>query len=156
MRSELQKTDQQLFDAMIAHLRAQGGPAIGGGGVCMYRTMDGRKCPVGALIPDDLYRPEMEGRDVTSLSKSSRNDWMDRELGDFFREHLPMLKEVQYIHDAFFPEDWERGFQNVAAKFHLLLDGQGVDIPPERNPLVTRGSPGTTEPICPDGTPNDG
>lgn len=51
---------QKTFDTVVQHLRAQGQQAIVDGSCC-YRTADGLKCAVGALIPDEAYTPDIEG-----------------------------------------------------------------------------------------------
>lgn len=35
--------------------------------VCKYRGENGTKCAVGCLIPDDLYDPSMEGKNVNDI-----------------------------------------------------------------------------------------
>ncbi len=140
MRADLNKTDQELFDLMVAHLRTQGTTAILDC-TSAYHGEDGRRCPVGAVIPDDLYDAKMEGIDVTQLSKLQRS-WIPAELNMFFRWHHNLLKAMQLVHDTTLPEVWEGQFQYIAAKYNLLLDGKPVCIPPEKNPLITRGSPG--------------
>lgn len=141
MRPDLEQTDQQLFDTMVAQLRSQHGRSIyeGCGTMCAYRGGQGRKCPVGAVIPDDLYSKGMEGFGITQLSKLS---WVNPDLQNMLRQHHPLLADMQYIHDNTMVETWEQGFQLVAAKHGLLLDGKSVDIPPDKNPMINRGSPG--------------
>lgn len=51
---------QLIFNQVKAHLFAQGGPSMRGGALG-YRGENGRKCAIGALIPDELYEPAMEG-----------------------------------------------------------------------------------------------
>lgn len=138
MRADLDKTDQELFNVMVAHLRAQGTTAITDC-ISAYHGEDGRRCPVGAIIPDDLYSQRMEGKDITQLAKAS---WVDPELNMMFRWHHNLLNAMQLVHDTMLPEVWERQFQFIAAKYNLLLDGKQVCIPPEKNPFITRGSPG--------------
>lgn len=54
------KTLQEAFDTMLFHIRAQGYQrAVNEKGHCQYRA-DGKKCAVGALIPDDLYTPYLD------------------------------------------------------------------------------------------------
>ena len=55
---------QQAFDLVIQHLwnqnrtsRRDWRQAEG----CAYRGTGGARCAIGALIPDDLYREDMEG-----------------------------------------------------------------------------------------------
>jgi len=51
---------------IIRGLIAQGRSAHDGIS-CRYRTADGRKCGIGQLIPDHLYRPEMENEFFSGL-----------------------------------------------------------------------------------------
>lgn len=54
-------TDQEVFDTVAKHLHAQGKPAYSEAlGSCMYRGPGGTKCAVGCLIPDEVYRNEMD------------------------------------------------------------------------------------------------
>lgn len=57
---------QEVFDTMLAHLRKQGRVAVIDGVGCAYRTPEGLKCAVGALIPDNLYNPNIENKSVMS------------------------------------------------------------------------------------------
>ncbi len=50
---------QKAFDTMLDHLRKQGEPSVRNGW-CVYRDDAGNKCAVGALIPDEVYTPEIE------------------------------------------------------------------------------------------------
>jgi hypothetical protein len=61
----VQITEQEAFDRAILHMFRQGRQAVhGNSNVCAYRAADGCKCPVGAVLPDSLYRPKMEGSAV--------------------------------------------------------------------------------------------
>lgn len=55
-------TKQQTFDTVVRAMLAQGGPSTttGAGRVCRMRGADGRRCPIGMLIPDEKYDPAME------------------------------------------------------------------------------------------------
>ena len=51
---------QQLFTAVWNVAAKMEKPAMDDVGRCAYRTEDGRKCLIGALIPDKLYSPVFE------------------------------------------------------------------------------------------------
>jgi hypothetical protein len=140
MRPDLDKTDQQLFDTMVAHLRTQGTTAILDG-MSAYHGLDYRRCPVGAVIPDDLYDVRMEGKDITQLSKLQAS-WINPELNMMFRWHHTIFRALQQVHDTVHPELWEYQFRLIAAKYHLLLDGNPVVIPPNENTLYNNRFPG--------------
>jgi hypothetical protein len=54
-------TSQEAFDTALAHLREQGAICRGDDG-CLYRGPDGRKCAIGALIPDDMVEFDRDTR----------------------------------------------------------------------------------------------
>lgn len=68
-------TRQQTFDAVARHLFKQGrmsmdlksGDVVGS---CRYRSKDGCRCAIGAVIPDDRYDPRMEGLMADALLKN--------------------------------------------------------------------------------------
>lgn len=67
-------TLQEAFDKVLAHSRAMthqsaepnpAGPEYTPN--CLYRASDGNKCFAGALIPDELYKPEFEKVGIRGL-----------------------------------------------------------------------------------------
>ena len=58
-------TNQEIFDKIHQHLLTQRTAAIKNGS-CAYRAGP-KACAVGALIPDSLYTPEIEGASVATL-----------------------------------------------------------------------------------------
>lgn len=67
---ELESWDnaQTTFDKIVEHLRKQKTKAISATAGCCYRSghqPDGvMRCAAGCLIPDEIYRPFMEGRSL--------------------------------------------------------------------------------------------
>lgn len=60
------KGNQEAFDAMVAHMRAQKyvrsyTEGLDGVSTCAYRGPNGAKCVVGALIKDEHYFKGLEG-----------------------------------------------------------------------------------------------
>lgn len=131
----LPETPQLMFDLMVNHLRQQNAVSTDEDGeACYYRSPTCLKCPVGAIIPDELYGPWMEGHRVIGLSKSA---YIDRYLGLLLRKNLPLLVDFQFIHDTVQITSWEEYFRYAAAKHGLLLDEKEVAIPLSDNPLVS-------------------
>lgn len=106
---------QEIFDRTAAHLLAQGEPASISGD-CMYRTPNGLKCAVGALIPDEVYHRfdidpkyadpynELEGANIESrvvqralIDSGVLAKDFDEEINGTF--HL--LLEIQLAHDEY-------------------------------------------------------
>lgn len=117
-------TDQQAFDAVVAHARAQGRQAlvedrsapVSG---CMYRHPEGLKCFVGALIPDAGYNEDMEDKRVLVLLES----FDPPSLRGLSRG---LLLNLQRIHDGSRPVDWERSLAVTADQFGLTYTAPGA------------------------------
>lgn len=101
-------TKQDMVDIAYQQVALQGGPAthpIKTG--CFYRvgtdstypttTFTGRCCLVGALIPDALYDPSMEGGSIHTLL-SENPDVIPEADDDSTLEQF--LNKLQYIHDS--------------------------------------------------------
>lgn len=97
----VEMTEQEIFDAVCAHLARQQRPAVdvvGADRMCVYHASDGCKCAVGCLIPDALYVPEIEG-----LSLSDAAVIGEPELGQllpFIVDHGGLLNDLQVAHDT--------------------------------------------------------
>jgi hypothetical protein len=92
-------TKQEIFDTVALHLIKQGKQSADATGDCFYRSPDGLKCAVGCLIPDEVYRPEMEGKNIYQLI-----DKKYLSLKFFQRYHI-LLTSLQTAHDALHPKD---------------------------------------------------
>jgi hypothetical protein len=90
-------TPQEILDTVARHLFAQGRPARDPvSGSCQYRTSDGLKCAVGALIPDEMYRPEMD-----TIWCSVASEIVDEfDLPSWMRENVSLLNDLQKVHDT--------------------------------------------------------
>jgi hypothetical protein len=113
------KEDQEMFDTMVRGLASQGWErslaSVEMSDRCAYRGDEGRKCAVGWLIPDEAYRPEMEGWPVLHVLEecavpSSMAYW---------------IRRAQLEHDTRF------GCLNMRGRFQALADRLGFDWPSE-------------------------
>jgi len=107
--------EQELFNRVKTHLLNQGAKAetdesTHGIKMCQYHAESGLKCAVGCLITDEVYRPSMEGVDLT-----------DRELWDALLDSgidmggktLSILQKLQNVHDSNDPSAWSRAIDTV-------------------------------------------
>lgn len=110
---------QQVFDKAYLGLKAQGFERSHENATCLYRGPDGKKCAIGHVIPDEHYRPEMEGCSVLYITR-----WC--------REALPVglrgmpaqlaLYRLQRCHDqARDPEDMQRRLVHYAEDWELTV-----------------------------------
>lgn len=92
---------QVIFDKVVRHLFTQGQQSIGydeEAPVCLYRGPNGMMCAVGALIPDEVYKPSME------------NIWVGRLIDKepqlaHLKPHWKLLSALQDAHDDV--ENWQ-------------------------------------------------
>lgn len=95
-------TRQEMYSKAKAVINAQGGPSINfDTGQCMYRGPDGRKCAVGALIPDEEYSPAIEGAGI--MGRAATYTGNAHTVPAFIREmpieDLYFLQRLQQAHD---------------------------------------------------------
>lgn len=72
------KREEEIVRLIAQRILDQGGAAVTyayGGGMCRYRTDDGKKCAVGGFIPDELYNPSIEGGSVLTLPQRAPKIW---------------------------------------------------------------------------------
>lgn len=117
-------TLQEIFDKILAHARTQRRQAaviteLSDGKrkiSCMYRCHDGTKCFIGALIPDEKYKPELENKGVSSIPVLAALGYYDRT----FKASPLDLFILQRIHDCKQPHEWEDEFKTFAKDHHLI------------------------------------
>jgi hypothetical protein len=109
--------NQEAFDIVVRHLKTQKTQSKGSFG-CAYKGDNGNKCAVGALIPDDQYKPSLEGQAVSMIQP-------DVPALQYLNHHL--LLALQLAHDDM--ENWdESGFkafdilESIGNKFSLNTD----------------------------------
>lgn len=117
---------QQIFDIVKNHLLTQGKRSYGcaGGSTsigCKYRLGE-LKCAVGVLIPDELYRPKMEGRSVAALISFVDSNPSQYRLPEWFKEHRHLLEKLQVIHDTDEPDQWAQALRQLAVSEKLKYE----------------------------------
>lgn len=118
------RTAQELFDTIVAGLRSQkarselsnvlnadGGIKVGKEHGCAYRGVEGRKCALGWVIPDEDYTPALEGQTLGGLLQ---NNMLPDELAQEFGVNRHLLVILQSIHDHDPIDTWEHSFQRIA------------------------------------------
>lgn len=93
-------TRQEIFETVARHLFKQGrqskNPDLGAG--CMYRGPDGTMCAIGALIPDEVYHPCMEGSAAFRLVENADSFGLPQSI--FNDSNSAFLSHLQVMHDA--------------------------------------------------------
>ena len=63
----IEGTNQEIFDRVVEHLAQQKKRSMYDKDTCAYRSEDGLKCAIGALIPDEYYDSEFEEKNISTL-----------------------------------------------------------------------------------------
>jgi len=109
---------QKIFNEVRAHALKQQKRAIRDyDGTCMYRAPNGLKCFIGAVFPDEIYKPEMECMGIHALVRDYP------EIHEFFEvereEDTQFLSNLQCIHDSVIVEQWEENLKDFAKRYGL-------------------------------------
>jgi hypothetical protein len=115
-------TKQEIFDKVATHLLRQGKKSTLNDStpLCLYRGPDGISCAVGCLIKDEHYNLNLEGKPVhigvvvEALRKSG--------VTNTSRDTLPLLKDLQRVHDHRNPSKWMMELFMLAKRWHLSSD----------------------------------
>jgi hypothetical protein len=122
-------TPQEIFDTVVNHLRQQGARSVLtqerilqldlADGTCAYRAANGYKCAAGALIQDEEYAPEMEGKNIAFIIRGFGYD-PPISLIDRLYPHLELINKLQRLHDAREISEWENTFREIATDHNLI------------------------------------
>jgi hypothetical protein len=131
------RSRQDILDFVATHLQVQGKQASGGTGpTCLYRTRDGLKCALGALLPDENYNPHFDinsGEEKLSLVLLALPSNIIIAAGDVHFSHVDdvrseFLTSLQVCHDLAATRPTTREWTNVneyggiAYKLRLFAD----------------------------------
>jgi hypothetical protein len=106
------KSFQEIFDFVANHLLTQNEKALENERCC-YRAGD-LKCAVGALIADEDYDCNFEGKSLELLHKLEKSIFSD--IKD---NKLILLGDLQFIHDFYDPESWLEKLSSLARELIL-------------------------------------
>jgi hypothetical protein len=112
------ESEQEIFDFVVNHLRAQRVPSANSTG-CMYRGPNGTKCAVGCLIPDAFYKPHIEHK----AAHASEVKAILKEIG-YNGHEIYFIGALQRIHDMWAnplcggeAEEWGVTQEEIIKKF---------------------------------------
>lgn len=106
-------TNQEAFDKVVRHLFTQKARSLEkyeGRMRCLYRSSDGKKCAIGALIPDEEYKTSFETRRVFSIQP---------EVPTLSSLDFELLSELQKIHDTQDLLTWGSSLYDLAKRLEL-------------------------------------
>lgn len=105
-------TNQEAFDKVKTHLLTQQQKSQNSNSnICLYRGPNGLKCAVGALIPDEEFKEELNNYSVVQYGM--------RTLPSLKGLDIELLATLQIVHDESEVAEWENELRKVAEKFNL-------------------------------------
>lgn len=111
-------TKQEIINKVVEHFRQQKALAWDAAqGHCRYRTTDGRKCAVGALIPDALYREDFEEKSIKTF-----NLHFDWDAIPFYAKDMVLLNKLQEAHDNIATEQFSEPEKQVSRFFDRVRE----------------------------------
>lgn len=127
--------NQEAFDRVVEHLLTAKKRSVDvNGNYCLYRSPDGGACAVGALIPDELYHPDMDSRAAQEAGGGTAIyliiDKFPGLAALFSNVNLNLLSALQRIHDDTGNWDQEgfnahgcRELYSVSLEYNLTIPG---------------------------------
>lgn len=122
----------QIYDIVREHLLTQGAVCQDpedDSGICKYRH-NGLKCAIGVLIPDTVYRSEMDsggvGMNVDELF-AKYPDFValfdERMSASAWRDLREFLSDLQSVHDNYEVHMWAEKLEDVRQEWEGFADG---------------------------------
>jgi hypothetical protein len=107
---------QLIYDSVSMHMLQQCAKSFEGD-MPRYRTADGRKCCVGFLILDAVYRDILEGKSIHSefVKIALKQSGVDVDNPNLFR----LLVDLQDAHDNYEIPEWSARLVEIAGQFGL-------------------------------------
>lgn len=112
-------SDQETVNKVGEHLALQNAKSVDLKGTSMLRNPDGLKCAIGCLIPDSMYKPELENQNIYEYDH--RGAKVLSKLGSLMQSmgyDPELLQALQKIHDDLY-EGWRLHFSRLCFKRNL-------------------------------------
>jgi len=118
-------TSQEVFDKVVEGLRKQGRRSFDTElGNCRYRIFEKSgevlKCAAGMLIDDECYHGSIESKGVPSQENAVRSCvGLALMRSGVDESDMPLVGDLQHMHDNFDVREWEKQFLLIASRFGL-------------------------------------
>lgn len=116
---------QVVFDAIARHAKKKV-RALTEEGQCVYRGLEGSRCFIGVLIPDELFEQGMNGCGLVChlLGRYRLAPFENQYFSSGAREYLGagdvfFLGDIQSIHDSNGPKYWDDLLVDFAHRYGL-------------------------------------
>jgi hypothetical protein len=119
-------TNQEIFNTVVTHFASMKHRSmLEDGETCAYRAPDGNKCAIGVLIPDDVYKPDIEGQGFSfDYSDADVNMWIN---STFTIDNYGLLCSLQTAHDLSRYWRQEEGRERLQQELRYIASANNLD-----------------------------
>lgn len=120
---------QEIFNRVATHLLTQNAKSneLENPTVCLYRGANGTSCAIGCLITDEAYSVDLEGHGSASstIRKALACSGIEMDAMSYdidvisYDTDVELLRDLQYIHDAYEVIRWREKLVEIAEKHGL-------------------------------------
>lgn len=118
---------QKIFTKIKNHLLKQNSDCLSDDFKCRYR-IGNKKCAIGCLIPNNLYKHQIEDAsidDIINFSENVRARTLRKVLSKSLKseltyDELKFLRSLQEIHDSFRISEWKSQLKRFAEDYSLV------------------------------------
>ncbi|SAL56860.1 hypothetical protein AWB74_02620 [Caballeronia arvi] len=101
---------KDIYERVSEHLLTQRAVSEDDNGSCRLRSPEGRKCAIGSLVRDDVYRPELEGVGISYYRHAQDGKLLRALYASHVNAYDPniidLLIELEEVHDYADIESW--------------------------------------------------
>lgn len=124
---------QELFDQCVTHLLTQKERCVDEDDNCVYRGGAGKKCAIGGVLPDNLYKKVYESSDAVTVLVAIKHPSVKgceteaaglkglRTIKGDRPKFAELATALQLIHDEEDVVNWHDELLNIGRKFKLNL-----------------------------------
>lgn len=109
---------QEIFDIVSTHLLSQNKKSVNSARCCRYRGLNGLKCAVGILIPDEEYEERFENNTIAHIFNVVSN----KNFVQKYKKYSLFISDLQRIHDFYSESFWRKELISFAIKEKLNYD----------------------------------
>jgi len=108
------KSNQQVVEKVAHHLgfqfkKSQKRDRETHRNSCLYRGPNNTMCAAGCLIPDKLYKKELEGVAINAFLNRYSTIYYNKNIDHIFKNiDSDLLRFLQAIHDEYHPNQWRK------------------------------------------------
>ncbi len=117
-------TARDIYERVSAHLLTQRAVSEDENGSCRLRSEGGRKCAIGSLVADHVYRPEIEGIGISYYRHAKDGSLLRAlyasEVNAYDPAIVELLIELEEVHDDFDVEEWPSLLARVGERHQFV------------------------------------